>query len=91
MLALAGIIFFLASCVLLCFGVVLKILVTQQCVSCAHTELGGDTAGTDDPKDVPDSVMLCSAIKIGEEAGRGEIRSLCSLLCMTEPLGMAKH
>lgn len=32
MLPLAGIIFFLASCVVLCFGVVMKILVTQQCV-----------------------------------------------------------
>lgn len=29
-LALTGIIFFLASCVVLCFGVVMKILVTQQ-------------------------------------------------------------
>lgn len=49
MLALTGIIFFLASCVVLCFGVVMKILMTEQCESCAHTELGGDTVGTADP------------------------------------------
>lgn len=68
MLALTGIIFFLASCVVLCFGVVMKILVTQQCV----TVLAQGWEGTADPRGVPDPVGFCSAVKTGEEAGRGE-------------------
>lgn len=64
----------------LCFGVVMKILVTQQCV----TVLTQSWEGTADPRGVPDP---------GEEAGRGGTSGVCvpkSPLGMTEPLGMAK-
>lgn len=44
---------------------------TAMC-DCAHTELGGVTAGTADPRGVPDPVVFCSAVKTGEEAGRKE-------------------
>lgn len=72
----------------------MKILITEHCVSCAHTELGGDTVGTADPRDIPDPVMLCSAVKIGEEAGRGATLGVCfpkSPFHMTEPLDTAEH
>lgn len=83
MLAFTGIIFFMACWVLLCLVVVMKIFVTQQCESCVPPELGRNTAGMADPKDVPDPVMFCSAVKTGEEAERGEIWGLCSQVTVT--------